>query len=240
MKKRTIMGIFAHPDDDTFGPGGTFAKYASLGHNIHVLTATSGQAGQAAGLVIDTELQEVRKVEWKKSLDILGVKSSTMLSFYDGTLNESQIPVLQQFIIHEVNKIKPDVIIIFERDGISMHLDHIAVTKAVTLLFDNGLIKPQKIYYFGMPEALMQFFFREGGLRGNNLTQIDTKDFFEIKTKAMKAHRSQMKDWRRILGHLETAKKQGKDFSKTEYFQLARTTLKEVKYPETDLLQGLK
>ena len=239
MKKRKIMGIFAHPDDDTFGPGGTFAKYVSLGHDVHILTATSGQAGLSAGLPIETTLGEHRKKELKNAFSIMGVKYSRLLDFYDGTLCEHQIPLLQHFILEEVQKFQPDVIIIYERNGISLHLDHIAVTKSVITLYDAGKIKVPKIYYFGLPREVMSFFGREGGLGDEKRAVIGTKDFYETKVKAMKAHLSQEKDWKMIIERAEMAKKQGMDFSNQEYFQLARTSLSNLKFPESDLLAGI-
>lgn len=239
MKKRKILGIFAHPDDETFGPGGTLAKYAKMGHEIHVLTATHGQAGQAAGLSIPTTLGEIRKKELAKALKLLGVKSSTLLDFHDGSLNEQQIPVLQTFILDDVNRFKPDVIIVYERGGISLHLDHVAVSKAVTLLFDEKKIQPAKIYYFGLPVSMMKFFGREGGLTSENIIKIDVSDVLKIKQQAMQAHESQMKDWKRMFGLYEQAKKAGVDYGNHEYFLLARTTIKGLIFPENDLLNGL-
>ena len=49
LTKRSLLGIFAHPDDETFGPGGTLAKYAREGVDVHVAIATDG----AAGSVVD-------------------------------------------------------------------------------------------------------------------------------------------------------------------------------------------
>jgi len=234
------MGIFAHPDDDTFGPGGTFARYASLGHDVHILTATSGQAGLSAGLSIETTLGEHRKRELKNAFSIMGVNYSRLLDFYDGSLNEHTIPLLKHFILEEVLKFEPDVIIIYERNGISLHLDHIAVTKAVITLYDAGKISPPKIYYFGLPREVMSFFGREGGLGDEKRAVIDIKDFLDTKIKAMKAHLSQEKDWKMIIERFEIAKKQNKDFSNHEYFQLARTSLSNLKFPESDLLAGIK
>lgn len=239
MKKHTIMGIFAHPDDETFGPGGTLAKYAHEGHHTAVLTATSGQAGQAAGMSIATTVGDLRKKELAKALAILGVAAHRQLSFYDGTLNESQIPVLREFILSAVNEYRPDVIIVYEREGISLHLDHIAVTKAVITLFDSGLIKPKKIYYFGLPEEIIRFFGREGGLPKDRPAVIDVSDFLETKKKAMLAHKSQSKDVKMMFERLKAAEKHGKNYMNREYFSLARTTLPNPPSPETDLLAGL-
>lgn len=239
MKKRKIMGIFAHPDDDTFGPGGTFAKYAKAGHDVHILTATAGQAGRAAGLPIETTLGEHRKIELKNAFAVMGIKYSRLLDFYDGTLCEHQIPLLQHFILEEVKKFQPDVIIIYERNGISLHLDHIAVTKSVITLYDAGKIQVPKIYYFGLPHEVMSFFGREGGLGDEKRAIIDIKDFLDTKIKAMKSHLSQEKDWKMIIERSEVLKKQKKEYVDHEYFQLARTSLKELAFPETDLLAGI-
>jgi LmbE family N-acetylglucosaminyl deacetylase len=239
MKKHTIMGIFAHPDDETFGPGGTFAKYSARGHRTVVLTATSGQAGQASGLTVDTTIGEIRKKELRNATKLLGISRHIQLNFYDGTLNEFQIPLLQDYILHEVAKEKPDVIIVYEREGISLHLDHIAVTKAVIGLYDSDIISPKKIYYFGLPEEIIRFFGREGGLPDEKQAVIDISGCLEIKKKAMNAHKSQMKDVKRMLERYELANKQGKDFMTHEYFSLARTALKGLSFPEKDLLAGL-
>ena len=208
------MGIFAHPDDDTFGPGGTFAKYAKAGHEVHILTATAGQAGRAAGAPIETTLGEHRKKELRDAFSIMGVSHSRLLDFYDGTLSEHQIPLLQHFILEEVEKVRPDVIIVYERNGISLHLDHIAVTKAVIKLYDAGKIHTPKIYYFGLPQEVAAFFDHEGGLRIEKRAIIDIKDFYETKINAMKAHVSQEKDWKKIIERTEIVNKQKKEYAK--------------------------
>jgi LmbE family N-acetylglucosaminyl deacetylase len=41
-----LLGVFAHPDDETFCAGGTFARYAGQGAEIMVVSATRGQAGE--------------------------------------------------------------------------------------------------------------------------------------------------------------------------------------------------
>jgi LmbE family N-acetylglucosaminyl deacetylase len=239
MKKRKIMGIFAHPDDDTFGPGGTFVRYSKAGHEVHILTATAGQAGLAAGLSIQTTLGEHREKELKNALSVMGVKYSRLLDFYDGTLNEHQIPLLQHFILEEVQKFEPDVIITYERSGISLHLDHIAVTKAVISLYDTGRITVPKIYYFGLPREIMSYFGREGGLGDERRAIIDINNFIDIKEKAMKAHASQEKDWRMIIERSAVIQKRKKKYAHHEYFQLARTSLSDLKFPEDDLLAGI-
>ena len=46
--KRTLLAIYAHPDDEAFGTGGTLSKYAQSGVDVHLITATLGEAGQVA------------------------------------------------------------------------------------------------------------------------------------------------------------------------------------------------
>ena len=48
MIRLTLMAVFAHPDDEAFGTGGTLAKYAAQGCDVYLVTATRGEAGQIA------------------------------------------------------------------------------------------------------------------------------------------------------------------------------------------------
>lgn len=239
MKKHTIMGIFAHPDDETFGPGGTLIKYAAEGHKTAVLTATHGQAGRAAGLTVESTVGDIRKKEAKKAAGILGLATHIMLNFYDGTLCEALIPPLQDFILTAVNEINPDVIIIYEPGGISMHLDHIAVSKAVMKLWQEGRITPKKIYYFGLPGEMMRAMGRDGGLPEKNPATVDVTRYLDQKKKAMMAHESQRKDWEMLFARMEEMKKTGQQYLSHEYFSLAATTCSRLSFPETDLLAGL-
>lgn len=235
-----ILGIFAHPDDETFGPGGTFAKYAKAGHQVYTLTATRGQVGMTSSQKIEGNVGKQRESELKEATKILGVKEAFVLDFADGSLNEQQLPVLKILIEKVVNQIKPEIIIIFEPLGISLHLDHIAVSKAVVSLFDQGKITPKKIYYFGLSNELAKQFGRDYGLsKDEKAVLIDISKEWPIKLAAMKKHRTQKKDWQRILGRQKILRQKFLQFFKKEMFFLARTSIKNLSLPEKDLLDNL-
>ena len=240
MKRYSILGVFAHPDDETFGPGATFAKYASQSCDIHILTATRGQVGQTSNHRIEKELGYHREQELRKAAKVLGIENVTVLDFTDGGLNEHQLPLLKNFIRQESEKINPDIIITYEPLGISRHLDHIAVSKAVIQLFDEGKIKPQKLYYFGIhPQILNLLNLRGGQLNEEKAAIVDVERYLPIKINAFREHKSQDLDWKRLLQRLETIKSTN-DLWRYDYFELARTMLTGLSFPETDLLAGLR
>jgi hypothetical protein len=91
MAKR-ILFLLAHPDDETFGPGGTIAKYAREGHQVHLLAATRGEAGMLGDPpVTDREhLGEVRSAELEAAAAVLGAAQVHHLGFSDGKLAETR------------------------------------------------------------------------------------------------------------------------------------------------------
>lgn len=235
MKKHNIACIFAHPDDESFGPSGTLIKLAKAGHNVYVITATKGQAGQSSNKKIVGDLGSHRANELMQACKIMGINPPILLDFFDGTLNEHQLPLLKKSILMELNKIKPEVIIVYERGGISYHLDHIAVTKAVLSIYDDNQYRPKKLYYYGLPSSLSKQIGRESTLDDEKLAIIDVSEFMDVKIKAMQAHGSQEKDYVRIIKRL-------KDMSKGEYFEyfsIARDNIESLSFPESDLLNGL-
>jgi LmbE family N-acetylglucosaminyl deacetylase len=128
------LGIFAHPDDETICAGGTFAKYASGGAEVRVVTLTKGGAGQIrdASAATRATLRQVREKELDAAGNELGLTETRCLYYPDGGLSENDSQVLVRLASELLSEIDPDVVITFGPDGFSGHPDHVAVGAAVT------------------------------------------------------------------------------------------------------------
>ena len=78
----SLLAVFAHPDDETFRPGGTLALLARRGVEVHVLTATRGEAGSCGDppLCSPEELPAVRESELRCACAALGLTIEGLLS----------------------------------------------------------------------------------------------------------------------------------------------------------------
>src|SRR3970282_2169862 len=87
MKMRLLL-LLAHPDDETFGPGGTIARYANEGADVYLATATRGGVGVlvAPPGTDRAHLGEVRAAELQCAAGILGIRKVSFLGFLDGQL----------------------------------------------------------------------------------------------------------------------------------------------------------
>jgi LmbE family N-acetylglucosaminyl deacetylase len=129
-----VLGIFAHPDDETLCAGGTFAKYASAGAEVHVISLTRGEAGKIrdASVATRTTLGVAREEELDAAGKELGLAETRCLDYPDGGLSEIDSQVLVSLASELLSEIDPDVVITFGADGFSGHPDHMAVGAAVT------------------------------------------------------------------------------------------------------------
>jgi LmbE family N-acetylglucosaminyl deacetylase len=129
-----VLGIFAHPDDETICAGGTFAKYASSGADVRVVSLTRGGAGQIrdAGVATRATLKEVREKEVEAAGKQLGLAEVRCLDHPDGGLSDIDGRDLTRLASELLAEMDPDVVITFGPDGFSGHTDHMAVGAAVT------------------------------------------------------------------------------------------------------------
>ena len=128
---KVLLGVFAHPDDETVCAG-TLARAAAAGWEVRVIYATSGDAGEdvSGRKLKGTALGREREGEGTSALVALGVKRPPMyLGFGDGTLAKVPQQVATR-LMKELAGPKPDVILTFGPDGFTGHADHIAVGKA--------------------------------------------------------------------------------------------------------------
>lgn len=144
-----ILGVFAHPDDETFCAGGTLAKYAAAGAEIMIVSATRGDAGQIHDALVATRrtLGQVRERELRLACERLGIRHAVCLDYGDGTLKDVAPEVLTRHITRIVRTFRPDIVITFGPDGAYGHPDHIAIgaatTSACTLAGDTAAFADQ-------------------------------------------------------------------------------------------------
>jgi LmbE family N-acetylglucosaminyl deacetylase len=166
-----LMCVFAHPDDESLGTGGTLAKYAAEGVATYLVTATRGERGwQGAeqdnpGLAA---LGAIREAELRAAAQVLGLRELHFLDYIDGDLDQADPAEAIAKIAAHMRRIKPHVVLTFGPAGAYGHTDHIAIcqfTTAACVAAANpsnvvtGDLPPHavaKLYYMTISQALAE------------------------------------------------------------------------------------
>jgi LmbE family N-acetylglucosaminyl deacetylase len=162
-----ILGVFAHPDDETFCAGGTLAKCIDQGAEVVVISATPGDAGQIRDANVATRrtLGAVRSEELQRACQHLGVQQVRCWGYGDGTLKDTEADLLVGDVVRVIREFRPNVVMSFGPDGGYGHPDHVAISKATTAAFrfagdpkrypGQGLppYTPDRLYYAYFPQS---------------------------------------------------------------------------------------
>lgn len=125
----TVLGIWAHPDDEAYLMAGTALVAAAAGSTVACVTATAGGAGESADedRWPTARLEEIRRGELAASLVILGIDDHTHLNLPDGGLADVDPAVGVGLLIAAIERVQPDTILTFGTDGMTGHTDHITI-----------------------------------------------------------------------------------------------------------------
>jgi len=251
--RKTILGVFAHPDDESMGPGATFAKYAAAGHRVAFVTATDGGAGR---LYKDrpednSELRRLRREETAAAAKILGVEFLGFMGWHDRDLENLNALVVESEIVKVIRREKPDVLVTFHGSGISYHPDHRVIAMCLTNAFlgsaragwyndaEIEALPPhrtRRLYQFSPLRSMFDGleFKREMYTSPDDeiTTLIDTKETADIKWRAIRAH-----DTQRDGPPFETLYEAGV-FEKEAFVRIF-PTWRRSDAKETDLLAGI-
>ena len=196
--QRRILGVFAHPDDETAGAGGAFARYSREGVQIHVATATRGERGElgTGGTAATREdLPSVREEEERSALDLLGVHPPMFLGYRDMEVARADFAELVSKVASLMERLKPDVVVTFGPTGITGHDDHKAMHRATVNAFHryrNATEAGLQLMYLAVPEELARKFDLEvEGPEAEPNVLIDITDYIPTKVKALRMHGSQ-------------------------------------------------
>ena len=82
-----LMCVTAHPDDECFGFGGALALAADRGIETYVVCLTDGQAASNRGNAASgAVLGAIRREEFRRSCEVLGVTQHELMDYHDGRL----------------------------------------------------------------------------------------------------------------------------------------------------------
>ena len=195
QKPLCLMVVLAHPDDESFGMGGTLAWYASRGLEVRLVCATRGEVGevepdllQGFKSVADLRVHELSCAARKlglTSVDYLGYRDSGMQGSSDNknpkSLYLAPLEKVAEKIVILMKKYQPQVMITFDPVGGYLHPDHVAVNRAAEKAFfmlqkknagKVGNYCPQKLYFHTMPVGVFKYFVKLMPLLGMNPRQF--------------------------------------------------------------------
>jgi LmbE family N-acetylglucosaminyl deacetylase len=190
---RSLLAVFAHPDDESFGPGGTLAKYAAEGVEVWLACATDGDAGtidremlgpwsttaqlRAAELCCAAQALGLQGVDW------YGYRDSGMAGSPDNSHPKSlfQAPMEQVIgqVVASIRRHRPQVIICDNEHGGYGHPDHIklhnATVEAFRLAADPAAYPeagepwtPQRLFFTAFTPGLLKLAVRLMPLLGRD------------------------------------------------------------------------
>ena len=125
----TLLGVWAHPDDEAYLTAGLMAVARAGGNRVVVATATRGEAGTDDPLAWPPDiLGRERAQETAESLAAVGVTEHRWLGHRDGTLHQVSAARGVAQVERLIAEIRPDTIVTFGPDGMTGHHDHRAVS----------------------------------------------------------------------------------------------------------------
>ena len=194
-----VLVILAHPDDPEFFCGATIAKWAREGKHIRYCMLTCGDKGSDDPGMTHDQLCDIRHVEQTSAARVLGLTDLVWLSYPDGEL----LPTLESRlrVAREIRRFRPDIVVtcdparIITAFGTINHPDHRAAGQiALDAIFPGA---GNRMYFTELlAEGLEPHQVKEVYIAGATEpdTFVDVTDTFDMKVKAIREHKSQIKE----------------------------------------------
>ena len=123
---KSLLAIFAHPDDETYRAGGTLALLTQEGARVWVLCATRGEWGIPK--LTPEDAGEVRQAELECACRALGIEPPRFLDYQDGTLSQMDEEKAVGQVVRSIRELRPQTLLTWPHSGVSGHPDHVAVS----------------------------------------------------------------------------------------------------------------
>lgn len=193
MTRPVILSVLAHPDDESFGMGGTLAYYAKQNCDVYLICATRGEVGDVDSQHMQgfSSIAELRESELRCAAGHLGLKNVYFLDYRDSGMPGSpdnfhpdaqvahSIDEVAGKVVKYIRQLRPDVVLTFDPIGGYRHPDHIHIHKATVLAFEKSAdatfhpdagspYQPGKLFFHTFPRGFLKLAVKIMPLFGQN------------------------------------------------------------------------
>ena len=177
---KILLAVLAHPDDESFGLGGTLALYARRGYDTYLVCATRGEVGMVDDLGGHASIAELRESELRCAAKHLGLTGVYFLGYRDSGMPGSDdnrhpnahvahpVEEVAGRVVKYIRELKPDVVLTFDPIGGYKHPDHIQIHRATALAFDRAddasfhpeagaPFQPRALYFQVFPRGFLKW-----------------------------------------------------------------------------------
>lgn len=260
-----MMAVLAHPDDESLGMGGTFARYSREGVETHLVTATRGEHGRLGDSRASSPelLGAMREAELRAAAIVLSLSDVQVLGYPDGGLDRVDPSEAAGRIAAHIRRIRPHVVVTFGPEGAYGHPDHIAISQLTTAAIVEAAHPPadlaqaphrvSKLYYIAWKQAkwgayqsaLRKLTAKVDGVERQATpwpdwavtTVVDTGDYWPIAWRAVCCHESQMSIYRNLV---QLPGDHHRALWGTQEFYRVFSLVNGGRHPESDLFDGLR
>lgn len=214
--KKIIFAIFAHPDDEAFGPAGTLLSETRNGTELHLILLTSGNAGTNPDNHLD--LGAVRLQEWEAAGKLMGAAGMHYLGYKDGQLNNLAMLEASERITHLIASIIEAApadseieLLTNDLNGITGHIDHIVAARTACYVFYDmkqrdprfTRIRLACVPATTLPKSNTNWLYMEAGRTENEINEIvDARHLHDELITIIRTHHTQRGDGEQhIAGH---------------------------------------
>jgi LmbE family N-acetylglucosaminyl deacetylase len=223
----SAMAIYAHPDDIEFSCAGTMARWSKAGTRVCYVLCTSGDVGIDTPGMTRERATEIREAESRAAAQIAGTQDVVFLREPDGLLAATLD--LRKRLVREIRRFRPEVVItgdptsLWAGSDYINHPDHRAAAQAaVDAVFPAS----------GQPNLFEEL--AEEGLTAHKVRKlyvnvwadadvyINIEETIDAKVNALRAHKSQMKEWdpEKQIKEWAAERAKGKEMAYAEAFKV--------------------
>jgi LmbE family N-acetylglucosaminyl deacetylase len=168
----SILGIWAHPDDEAWLSAALMMRAVESGHRVVCVTATRGEAGFPAD--DNRTLEEraaIREAELANCLALMGVSEHRYLGYGDGQCGNVPDDEAVATLVEIIEDVRPETVLTFGPDGATGHTDHIAACRWTTEAVDRADVDDIRLLYATKTRAWIDLFW--GGVDPSTIMMVD-------------------------------------------------------------------